>query len=122
MNTKEIDYYALGNRVCELRQNMKLTQDNFADLCGITRPTISNIENARTHASSDNLSRIAQVCGVSVDFLQYGSSCDNMSYESLSPSDIEYIRCFLKLNQTQKDNMMNMMKTFYPMACRNQNN
>lgn len=117
MNTKEIDYYALGNRVCELRRNMKLTQDEFAELCGITRPTISNIENARTHASSDNLSRIAQVCGVSVDFLQYGFSSGNMVCESLSPSDAEYIRCYLKLNQNEKDNMMKMMKTFYPAAC-----
>lgn len=118
MDVNEINKHELGERVYNLRKEMKMSQEDFASLCGLSRPTISAIENARTSSTPDNLARIASACGVTVDYLQHGDSFSiSKKIQGLLDSDKEYIRFFLNLKPEQKENMMAMIKQFYPEAC-----
>lgn len=118
MDELNVDYRAMGERIYSLRYELGLNQERFAEMCGTTRPTISNIENARTHASSDVLSNIAMACGVSVDYLQYGKRFStDIKIDSLLECDRDFINGYLKLNVEQKEKMMTIMTTFFPEVC-----
>ena len=56
------------NRVFELRKNLKLTQDEFADYCGISRISISRYETGG-EISRMSAKKIATACDVSVSFV-----------------------------------------------------
>lgn len=47
MSENNLDAFAIGNRVKELRKDMKMTQDELAIDVGVKRSTIVNIETAR---------------------------------------------------------------------------
>lgn len=119
MDEVTINKYELGERIVALRNSMNLNQDDFGALCGLSRPTISNIETGKRSATSENLAKIAKVCGVTIDYLQYGENFgESIKFEGLLASDKEYIRFYLNLSPDQRKNMMVMIKQFYPEACR----
>lgn len=113
-----IDYIELGNRVCELRESMGLSQEKFAEKCNISRVTVSNIENANTKASAENLNRIARACNVTVDYLQYGSQysvCSEIA--CFLPGEQKFINQYRKLSPEDKQKMSVMIETLFPYAC-----
>lgn len=56
------------NRILELRNKLHLTQEEFADLCGIARSSIARYE-ASGNVSRANAEKIARACGVSVSYV-----------------------------------------------------
>jgi len=56
-------------RLKGLRQSMNLAQEQLASLIGVDRSTISSYESNMRQPSLDTLSRIADVFGVSTDYL-----------------------------------------------------
>lgn len=63
------DKSLFGARLFQLREQKKLSQKAVADLLGVTRTQISDIENGK---SGTNLERFYQLCGfyqVSADYL-----------------------------------------------------
>lgn len=61
--------YRLPSRLKELRQSMNLRQEQLARLIGVERSTISSYESNMRQPSLETLSRIADVFGVSTDYL-----------------------------------------------------
>lgn len=58
-----------GNRLKTLRIKKKLTQQQLADLLGITKSVISAYENGLRYPAYDVLIKIARIFKVSTDFL-----------------------------------------------------
>lgn len=58
-----------GNRLKTLRIKKKLTQQQLADLLGLTKSVISAYENGLRYPTYDVLIKIARIFKVSTDFL-----------------------------------------------------
>ena len=61
--------YCLPERLKRLRQSMHLSQKQLARLLRVDRSTISSYESSIRQPPLDTLSRIADVFGVSTDYL-----------------------------------------------------
>ena len=61
--------YCLSERLKRLRQSMHLSQKQLARLLRVDRSTISSYESSVRQPPLDTLSRIADVFGVSTDYL-----------------------------------------------------
>ncbi len=58
-----------GVRVRTLRTKKGLSQEAFADLCGLHRTYIGAIERGERNISLENIEKIARALGVSIPFL-----------------------------------------------------
>ena len=54
------------------RRHRSLTQDELADLVGVSRSAVAQWETGRTGQVTDNLSRIADALEVNVEYLVHG--------------------------------------------------
>ena len=59
----------IGFRVKELREQLGMSQQRLADLLGVARPTISQIESAERKVSADELIKLAEIFNISVERL-----------------------------------------------------
>ncbi len=71
--------YCLPERLKRLRQSMRLSQKQLARLLRVDRSTISSYESSIRQPPLDTLSRIADVFGVSTDYLLGRAS--NLSFD-----------------------------------------
>jgi transcriptional regulator with XRE-family HTH domain len=62
----------VGERVREVRQAKRLTQDQLAEKTRMSKGFISDLENGNRNVSSEYLLRIANALGASLDFLLRG--------------------------------------------------
>jgi transcriptional regulator with XRE-family HTH domain len=63
---------SVGDRIREIRESRGMNQDRLADKAQISKGFLSDIENGKRNPSSDNLLRIANVLGASLDYLMKG--------------------------------------------------
>jgi len=61
-----------GNRIAQLRDERKLTQEELAQKLSINRAALSHYENNRREPDYETLQRIATYFRVSIDFLMGG--------------------------------------------------
>jgi len=59
------------NRIRELRARHKMSQGELASAAGLSRSSISNIENGEQVPAGDAMIRIAKVLGESVEYTFY---------------------------------------------------
>jgi len=59
----------LGSRIKKYRESLGLSQEALAKLLGVTRPTLSFIENGLRKIYAEELKRLADIFGLSVDAL-----------------------------------------------------
>lgn len=64
--------HRFGSRVREARRAKELSQEAFADLCGLDRTYISGIERGQRNVSLRNIEIIATALGCSVSELAKG--------------------------------------------------
>ena len=62
----------LGKRIAEIRRENDLTQEDLAEICSVTRQTISNWENSKSYPDLETLVLISDTYGVSLDVLLKG--------------------------------------------------
>ncbi len=62
----------IGTRIRAVRRERGLTQDELADKVGVSRSAVAQWETGRTGQVTGNLSRIAGVLEVNVEYLMYG--------------------------------------------------
>lgn len=62
----------VGDRIREVREEMRMTQDRLAELAGLSKGFLSDVENNKRNISAQNLLKIANVLGASVDYLLRG--------------------------------------------------
>ena len=64
-----MEIFDFGLRLRELREKKRLSQQQLVDWLGLTRSSISNYENNTQTPPADTLVRLADIYGVSVDYL-----------------------------------------------------
>ena len=67
-----------GDRIKELRERRKLTQDQLAQMAGISKGFLSDVENNNRNISSQALLRVANGLGASLDFLLKGDLSESI--------------------------------------------
>lgn len=85
------------NKIYELRTRLQMTQDEFAEYCGVSRISIARYE-AGTKISRSNAVKISRACGVSLDYLLNDSDrafetqkLDQVPPKPVRPGQKEYI-------------------------------
>ncbi len=61
-----------GDRIREIREKLKMTQDQLAESAKISKGFLSDVENGKRNLSSEYLLKIANALGASVDYLLQG--------------------------------------------------
>jgi len=64
----------IGDRIREIREELEITQERLAERAGLSKGFLSDVENNKRNVSSENLLKIANVLGASVDFLLRGET------------------------------------------------
>jgi transcriptional regulator with XRE-family HTH domain len=62
-------YLKLGKRIKSLREELRMSQQGLADLLGISRPIISQIENGERKTCTDELIKLSEIFNISVESL-----------------------------------------------------
>ncbi len=57
----------MKTRIVELRKEKRITQEELAQLCGVTRQTIISLESGRYNPSIFLAHKIAQIFGLSIE-------------------------------------------------------
>lgn len=65
---------SLGDRIKQTREERKWTQDKLAGETGLSKSFLSEIENDKRTPSADNVLRISNALGVSLDYLLKGET------------------------------------------------
>lgn len=65
---------SVGDRIREIRETQKLTQDQLAEKADISKGFLSEIENGKRNVSSEYLLRVANALCASVDYLLRGTT------------------------------------------------
>jgi transcriptional regulator with XRE-family HTH domain len=63
---------SVGDRIREIREHKGWTQDRLADMSGISKGFLSEIENNKRNPSSESVLRIANALEASIDYLLRG--------------------------------------------------
>ena len=58
-----------GETVRNLRQSKQISQEQFADMCGLHRTYISDIELGKRNVSLENIEKIADALGITISQL-----------------------------------------------------
>ena len=69
---EELPQGDVGQRISELRKNVRMSRNQFAEYVGCTGPTISRLENGKNAIERPLAIRIAEKCHVGVDWLLAG--------------------------------------------------
>ena len=65
----------MGNKIKELREKAHLTQQELADLSGLSRATIVTLENSNgCNTTTNTLAKVARALGTTFDALFFGNS------------------------------------------------
>lgn len=126
MNEKKLDAFSIGNRVKELRKDMKMTQDEFATGVGVKRSTIVNIETARNKEIEQKkplFMLMATKYGYSYPWILYGSGEKKINNPSsivnelkielgLNDKAIAILENFLALSPEKQDALYDFISTF----------
>ena len=76
-----VDYVEMGRRVRQLRNDLKLTQEQLAEAVNVSTSFIGHIERGEKQCSLDTVCRLAVYLDTSVDYLAMGriNQCDRQS-------------------------------------------
>lgn len=66
------DIPAIGTRIRAIRHDRGITQDELAHGVGVSRSAVAQWETGRAGQVTGNLTRIAEILGVSVEYLLHG--------------------------------------------------
>lgn len=69
MDNNELDFAAIGHNIKSIRKQKGITQEQLADMTGLSKVHISNMENANTKVSLTAIVKIASALKTSVDHI-----------------------------------------------------
>lgn len=73
----------IGNRIRDIRERKGMTQDDLSKRAEISKGFLSDVENNKRNVGSQNLLKIANVLGASVDYLLKGEAVKNIETEPI---------------------------------------
>lgn len=92
----------MGARITKQRKIMQLTQEDLADLMGVSPQMISNLEQGKKGIRTENLVKLCSVLKVSADYLLFGMSSNNSLYyiaeklPDLTPEELKIVKAIVK--------------------------
>lgn len=103
MSDQELFYLELGRRIRGARLDSKLTQEQLADVLGLTRTSITNIEKGKQKILAHTLVELAGKLKVSINDLipaalqkPEGPRIDKLLHEGSSPAERNFLEAALK--------------------------
>ena len=78
--------YDIGSKIKNARLEKKLTQEQVAELLGVSRQTISNWENAKSYPDIISVIKMSECYDVSLDYLLKGEQKMDSYYDYLEES------------------------------------
>lgn len=67
-----LDFEPIGKRICNLRRDKNITQEQLAELVNLSVTQINKLENGKSRLSLDSLVNIATVLEASTDEILFG--------------------------------------------------
>ena len=64
----------MGLRILARRKSLNLTQDDLAEIIGVSTPMISNLELGKKAIRPENLAKVCKALGLSADFVLNGGN------------------------------------------------
>ena len=109
MATRNIELMqAIGRRISARRQELRLTQEQAADVTGLSRPFYACIERGEKGVGADSLLKICTAFEISADYLLTGS---------MQPSERQYMNKLVsQLNEEQRRSALAIMENLL-IAC-----
>ena len=110
-----------GLRVKEIRKILKLNQTEFGNQLGVSVDVVSNIEIGRVDLKQYMQNLICKTFNVNPTYLETGKGKmfkeENLLEEvkkaySLSNDELKLIKCFLRLNKSDKEVVLRASKLF----------
>ena len=98
----------LGQKINKIRKEKKLSQSNIAQAVGVSRDAISKYERGDIVPSVENARKMADVLGVSLDYLV---SEDDVQ-EVIDNSMIQRVREIQKLSENDQNTIVNVIDAF----------
>lgn len=92
----------MNERLKQARKYLKLSQEFVVNQMNLSRPTISAIESGHRKVSAEELTRFAELYGVSTEELMYGKASENAETEM-------FARAFSELSDIDKKEIMNLI-------------
>ena len=87
----DFNYAAMGQRIKKARKAKKLTQEQLAELCGLSTAHIGHVERGTRALSIETLVKLALVLEVSTDYLLLDVVTDkDMTFEKITVAVGEY--------------------------------
>ena len=71
----------MGQRVCQRRQELRLTQEQVAERMDVSLQMISNLELGRKAIRPENLLKLSEVLDISVDYILSGRRSESENAE-----------------------------------------
>ncbi len=93
----------IGLRISNAREKCKMSQNELADLLGVNRVTLTYWENGTRDIKTTDIVRLADVLGVSCDYLLRGISSENLSISEETGLSEKAITTLKTLNSIKMD-------------------
>lgn len=74
----------MGNRLCQQRKQMKLTQEKLAELSGLSVKTIISAEKGQKALRPENIIRICQLLEMDISYFMTGELSQSKDLSSLN--------------------------------------
>ena len=102
------DVNEVGNRLTNKRMECKFTQEQVADMIGISTDSLSNYENGKRAISAEMLARLSVVYKTSIEyFIGVGQESSSNSEGKLQP---EILIMLSKYNNKQQKALFSILK------------
>lgn len=98
------------NRIREVRKAKKLSQTELAEMLHVHQTAVSQWENGKTEPDMDNLCRIADIFGVTVDYLLGVDTQSKTIDEQLSEIDFALSGEIRDLNDDEKQDVLDFVR------------
>ena len=104
---------SIGSRIRELRKELKLTQDEFASKIGVHGRQFSRYEVGVNTPSAEILSKIADYCEVSIDYIVYGENKKLAKRTKINDNELlELTRKIDRLKRPARERIKWALKSF----------
>ena len=99
----------IGDRIKELRKKNRYTQKEIGEMCGVSDISVYKWETDRTEPNIDTLCKLADIFGVSLDYL--AGSVDK-SYQNTA-LDNEIMQLVQKMDVDSKEKLISTIRIWF---------
>lgn len=103
----------IGNRIKEARERLGLTQTELGDMVGVTGSAITNYEKETSHPKEQVIYKLMKTLDVDANYLFQDMVKPKDYQNDISPSEIEIIKKYRKLDERGKATVLNVLGSEY---------